>query len=715
MAINKTFYRSLAFIGLIVCFSPARAQQTKKIDRCGTVQVLELALKRDPTLKKRLELQELQLQKAITQRSLQSLRTEAVITIPVVFHIVLPDPNVVSNAQVQAQVDTLNTDFGGRNSDSVLIPAAFKALFGKSNIQFTLARRTPDDEPTNGIERSIAGKSSYATTDNSLKYTALGGADAWDPSRYFNVWLCDLSGGILGYGTPPGSSVSLEQGVAILFSSLPGGSSAPYDLGRTLTHETGHYFNLIHIWGDDDGLCTGTDNIGDTPNQTDATFGCPGTAVKTDACTPAAPGILYQDYMDYTDDACMHLFTKEQVTRMESALNILRTTLLTSNGAQPVILKNLDAELKSITQPVNRVCSTSIVPQIVLRNRGVQTLTAVTFNASVDNGPVVTTSWTGALVSLDDISATLQAMTITEGTHTLKVYTSNPNGGNDENKANDTLTTTFEYHAPVSPPLTEGFEGSTFPPAGWDIVNPDHLLTWERVTGIAKTGNASVVMRNLAYQTNGPKDYLRLPLITIANVDSAFLTFQVAAGVQTNTSTANNLWDTLEVVASFDCGKTYTSIYKKWGANLVTRTTPTAQEFVPTSSQWRKDSVNLTPYVNAGPVMLAFVNTTEFENNIYLDDINIYESVLNANLKEKGFLVTPNPTSGRIAVQFFPNPANLKGISIYNAAGQRVAQRLISGSPSTRYEFDLSAFAKGVYIVQAVFSNKKVTAKVVKN
>lgn len=714
MQYKKYGYRFYCLLPFACFFLPVQAQQTVKYDRCGTMQVLALALKKDPNLKTKLEQRELRLQQAIKARGGQNQREQAITAIiPVVFHIVLSNPNLVTDQQILDQLEVLNNDFAGKNSDSTQISPAFKPLFGKSGIQFTLAQRTPDDEPGNGIERVVASKSSYTTTDTSLKYTALGGADAWDPDRYLNIWICNLSNGILGYGTIPGSSTPLQEGVAVLYSSLPGNIEGPYNLGRTLTHEAGHFFNLYHIWGDDGGGCSGSDFIDDTPNQSDATYGCPGVSVQTDDCATSSPGKLYQDYMDYTDDACMHLFTKQQAVRMEAALSVLRTSLLTSNAAQPVVLKNLDAELKAILEPVNRVCSTAITPVITLRNKGVQVLTSATIFASIDGGTVITNNWTGSLNSLTSTTVTLQSMTITEGKHQLQVVVFNPNGSNDQDITNDTVTTTFEYYAPVSPPFTESFENSTFPPQGWDIVNADKSYSWERVTGIAKTGNASVVMRNYRYQSNDLKDYLRLPLIQINSGDSAYLTFQLAAGAQTNTSTRNNVWDTLEVLISTDCGKTYTSLYKKWGASLVTRSSPVTTEFAPASTEWRKDSVNLTGYINAGPFMLAFLNTTEFENNIYLDDIAVTSTVINPNLRERGFLVTPNPTSGRIQVQFYPNPANLEGIYIYNATGQRIMQATINGS--TSYSFDLSRYSNGVYIVQAVFNNKKVTAKVFKN
>ena len=168
------------------------------------------------------------------------------------------------------------------------------------------------------------------------------------------------------------------------------------------------------------------------------------------------------------------------------------------------------------------------------------------------------------------------------------------------------------------------------------------------------------------------------------------------------------------MLVSTDCGATYTSLYKKWGNTLVTRKTPVTVPFVPTSTEWRKDSVDLTGYIGKGNLMVAFLNSSEYENNIYLDDINLYKISINPNLRAKGLLVTPNPTSGALSVQFYPNPTNLRAIVIYDMSGKKMLERTISNSGSTRYDFDLSAFASGLYTVRVIYSDKTVTQKVLK-
>jgi hypothetical protein len=685
-------------------------------DRCGSMEVLANTLKKNPTLKSKFEVQSRSIIKEILERKARAaqLRIEGTTSyIPIVFHIVLQNPNQVTDAQIQAQVDQLNLDFGGVNPDSTKIRSFFKPLFAKTNIQFRLAQRTPGNEVSNGIERITTTHASFGLNDSRVKYASTGGADSWDNSRFFNVWITDLSQGYLGYSTFPGSSTPGEDGVVIKYTSLPGGN-APYNKGRTLVHETGHFFYLFHTWGDDNG-CAGSDEIDDTPNQGTYTSGCPGDPVKYDNCTLSGNGIMYENFMDYTDDACMVMYTLDQKTRMETSMSVYRASLMTSNGADPVIAYNLDAAAKSINTPLQRLCSPTFSPVITLRNRGAQTLTAVTIQARIDNGAVSTTNWTGSLASLQETNVTLNQLTVpSEGIHILNIVISQPNGSTDENTSNDVITLTFQYNQPLSPPLTQGFENTTFPPVGWDIVNADAGITWERVTGVGKTGNAAVVMRNFDYQFIGQRDHLRLPVINITNADSAFMTFQVAAAVVTDPEATGNQFDTLEVLVSKDCGATFTSLYKKAGKDLITRSTVTTTSFKPAADEWRKDSVNLTPYINAGQILLAFANNNQHENNVYLDDINVYSVVINPVVKTRGFVISPNPTSGRINIQFYPNAAFVKGINIFNSTGHRVASLVVNAAGSSSYSFDMARYASGVYIVQVVLGDKVITQKVIK-
>jgi hypothetical protein len=680
-------------------------------EKCGTMDRLNKKFKENRSLRVKFEKRELELQKKLQNRP--RVKITGPVTIPVVFHIVMTNPASVTDAQVMAQLDTLNKDFAGTNGDTIMIPSYFKVLLGKSALQFCLSERTPEGETTSGIIRHTTSTNSF-TIDDAVKHASHGGADAWNTNQYFNVWICPLSNGILGYATFPDDGSPDEQGVVIDYRSLPGGAYADYNDGKSLTHETGHFFNLYHIWGDDSGACSGTDYVDDTPNQANSTSGCPG-GIKTDDCTPSGNGIMYQNYMDYSSDDCLVMFTTKQAQRMEAASTDYRSSLESSNGCTPVVTYIRDAELSAINEPASRICLPSFSPAVTVRNKGSATLASLIVNAVVDDGTPVSITWTGTSASHTSFAVTLPTMTMSPGSHTLTVYTSSPNGVADEDRSNDTLQTTVMYYSNPVLPLHEGFENDIYPAKGWDVVNADNNVAWKRITGIAKTGNASAWINNYEYNSVGQTDYLRLPQVSLVNSDSAFLTFQVAAATYTDVFTPQNSWDTLEVVISKDCGKTYTSLYKKWGQSLITRQAATQASFVPTSSEWRKDSIDLTSFVGQENLMLAFKNTTGYENNIYLDDINLYKVTVNPNLKEKGFLVAPNPTTGTISVQFYPQPKNLKGIVIFSVMGQKIAEtKIVPAEASNSYSYDLGRFASGVYIVHVIFTDKVITEKVLK-
>lgn len=257
----------------------------------------------------------------------------AVVTIPVVVHIVynIASENI-SDAQVYNQLDVLNDDFRRLNSDVGETPAHFLGVAADCEINFCLATLDPSGNPTTGITRTSTTKTSFSTSDE-MKFATYG-KTIWDRNKYLNLWVCDLSGGLLGYAQFPGGSASTDGVVCdYVYFGVGAAGSAPYDLGRTTTHEVGHWLNLYHIWGDDGTGCGGSDLCADTPNQSDETYGCPGGTIRI-SCTNGPNGDMYQNYMDYTDDGCMNIFTAGQKTRAQAlfAVGGSRAALLTSNG-----------------------------------------------------------------------------------------------------------------------------------------------------------------------------------------------------------------------------------------------------------------------------------------------------------------------------------------------------------------------------------------------
>jgi hypothetical protein len=256
--------------------------------------------------------------------NLMALRIDGVgsipdsIIIPVVVHVVYYNSTQnISNAQINSQIQVLNEDFKRLNADSTNTPTAFRSVAGRANVIFKLAAIDPNDNATSGITRTSTTVNGFVQETNNVKFTATGGHDAWDPYYYLNIWVCNLHNHF-GYAQFPADLASSPNtdGVVISYRCFgEGGSSVfPYNKGRTATHEVGHWLNLRHIWGDEDN-CTATDFVSDTPNQYTATYEYP-SFPKTDYCTTTSPGIMFMNYMDYTDDGCMNIFTKGQVDRM---------------------------------------------------------------------------------------------------------------------------------------------------------------------------------------------------------------------------------------------------------------------------------------------------------------------------------------------------------------------------------------------------------------
>ena len=263
---------------------------------------------------------------------------EEVITIPVVFHIVYNTAaENISEAHILEQLDILNADFRRLNADTTETPEPFQDVAADFNIEFCLASFDPDGNPTPGIIRYETPVTSFSDNDD-VKFADAGGADAWPADSYLNFWVCDLGPWLLGYAQFPGGPANTD-GVVIGYQYVGYNDAGyPYNLGRTATHEIGHWLDLYHIWGDDTN-CAGSDVVGDTPNQKVETYGCP-SYPKTDVCSATAPGIMFMNYMDYTDDACMNMFTEGQKDRMRSVLLSYRAALLTSvagcNEIEPI-------------------------------------------------------------------------------------------------------------------------------------------------------------------------------------------------------------------------------------------------------------------------------------------------------------------------------------------------------------------------------------------
>jgi hypothetical protein len=241
-------------------------------------------------------------------------------------------------------LEVLNRDFRMTNPDVASLPAVFQPLAADARIEFELATTDPQGNATDGITRTQTTATGFPD-DDTVKSTASGGADAWPADKYLNVWVCQLTNNLLGYAQFPGGPAETD-GVVILHTAFgnSGTAAAPFDLGRTTTHEIGHWLNLRHIWGDDGTGCNGDDFVSDTPNQAGSNGGTPTFPHVT--CNNGPNGDLFMNYMDYTDDVAMFMFTGGQVARMQACLDTDRSSIGTVKPS-PATLKSATTRSRS--------------------------------------------------------------------------------------------------------------------------------------------------------------------------------------------------------------------------------------------------------------------------------------------------------------------------------------------------------------------------------
>ena len=333
------------FLYLLLCsftiaFEPAKAQDNNK-RICKSMDRYQFLIDTDTEFRENQEKLE-QFTADLSNKYPTLGMRSSVITLPTVVHVLWNrDSENISNEQINSAFAAVNADLRGLNPDLSVAPDMFEAISADTRIQLSLAKRDPDCNPTTGINRvntSVTGWS-FDNTNDPIKSTSSGGADPWPSDQYLNVWVVNYSDDTLGYSTFPSDPLE-EQGIVINYTSFGtvGEIDEPFHLNRTFTHELGHFLNLFHIWGDDTHLadsCSESDLVDDTPNQDGPNSGCP-VFPKT-SCDNSPNGDMFVNFMDYSDDACLLMFTQGQSNRATAALFGSYTDLLGSNSGSPPV------------------------------------------------------------------------------------------------------------------------------------------------------------------------------------------------------------------------------------------------------------------------------------------------------------------------------------------------------------------------------------------
>jgi hypothetical protein len=291
-----------------------------QVEKCGTSDYNKRLMKQDPLFELNAQLIE---KHAEAYAKGDQPGSRSVITIPVVFHIVY-EANLenITDAQVFSQINVLNEDFRRLNQNfEGQTPAAFKPLAADVEIEFCLAKTDPQGNPATGINRYPTNVSVFSNQNDKIKFRAQGGADAWPRDRYLNIWVCELESPLLGFAQFPGGPAATD-GIVLSYKVVGRTPENPQtganNLGKTASHEVGHWLNLIHIWGNETEGCADTDQLNDTPNQDKANTGRP--VFPRISCGNGPNGDMFVNYMDYTDDICHTMFTNGQKQRMRAVL-----------------------------------------------------------------------------------------------------------------------------------------------------------------------------------------------------------------------------------------------------------------------------------------------------------------------------------------------------------------------------------------------------------
>ncbi len=653
-----------------VCFL-AQSQE-----RCGTVEYEKLRSLRNPNHETTDQFEKWiaeRLSKKTTAFKADRVQGGSYV-VPIVVHVIHNGEAVgtganISDAQVLSQIAVINNDFKRLNADTTKTPAEFVAVAGKFNITFVMAQQDPNGLATNGITRTQGTQASWSISDN-YAFKALS---YWPAENYLNIWVVNLTGGLLGYTQLPVSSTlqglqtastdRLTDGVVVDYQSYgtnqaAGGSSfnllSEYPLGRTATHEIGHFFGLRHVWGDVNSCdpAISTDYVADTPIQnTDYNGTCPSVAQ-----TECSVHSMYDNYMNYTDDACMNIFSQGQVGRMDVIINNSprRVSLLTSPGSQPPAPVANDLGVKTILSPGTSACSGNVTPSITIRNYGTNKVTSSQVQLFLNGISLQTQTLSSLnLAPSAETSVNFSSVPVSAGiTYNFSFTILQTNGGTDGNPANNSLavSTLVPISAPL--PLMESFNSL---PAGWQILNPDNLTTWTNIS--LGSSQKAMYLDFFSYENQGASDWLITPVLDLTTATVASLSFNYAYATYPGGGS-----DQLRVLVSSVCdfNQSTTAIFNKKGTALATAPS-TSNPFVPTSTQWITSLISLNQFIGQ-KIQIAFVGTNQYGNNLYLDNVAVLNNPVTALTLNS--LSSPSPVSCQTTAPLVVNLTNLGNSAI---------------------------------------------------
>ena len=622
----------------------------------------------------------------------------------------------ITNEQIYSQIEVLNEDFKRMNADTLDTQPEFLPVASKLNVEFVLARQNENGQPTTGIVREQGNKTAYDITVSDREL--LSSYSHWNPDVYLNIWVTDLVGqniglaqfpdygesqapdGLPGLDDKPNKDNEAIDGLVIDYKVFGSEEKVPgldlknqYNLGRTATHEIGHFFGLLHTWGD--GGCTVDDYVGDTPNSDNDYSGL---------CLPAdhvscGTNDMFENYMYYTDDACMNIFSTGQVGRMDVIIMNAprRASLLNSIGTEYPDGLSFDLAINDILAPGKALCQGSITPVIEVRNNG-GTSVAEFGIALTLNGVDYNYIYTGDSIKTGEVAElTFENYIVDEGVSVL-IFELTDIPADVEPSNNEASHVFVVDNQQDFIPLRQQFSVDALDDTNWISINEDNDVGWE-LTDIPYESSSKAAYINLYnYEERKQIDWLISPVLDFSDALEASMTFKSSYARNTDFN------DQLQVVIAENCGGFFNQILETYNSSDLS--VIDSEEFWEPESRndWKEHSLDLNVYAGQKDLRIAFKVINDYGNNLYLDDIEFYTTAEDKRVSsaKNSYTLYPNPaTDGQFQLAFNTSERQEVLIYIYDQLGKEVLVKAYPNTLNQTYYFDLKGKSPGVYYIHA--------------